>query len=48
MAAAAILFYEKLEILTVCLLYGANVRQRAKLHQNRLNCCGDMAIYVTI
>jgi len=44
MAAAAILFYEKLEILTICPLYGANLRQRAKFHQNRSNCCGDMAI----
>jgi len=39
MAAAAILFFEKLEILTICPLYGANLRQRAKIHQNRSNGC---------
>jgi len=44
MAAAAILFFEKLEILTICPLYGSNLRQRAKFHQNRSNGCGDMAI----
>ena len=34
MAAAAILFFfEKLEILTICPLYGANLRQHAKFHQ---------------
>jgi len=39
MAAAAILFFEKLEILTVCPLYGSNLRQLAKFHQNRSNGC---------
>jgi len=36
MAAAAILVFEKLEILTI---YGDNLRQRAKFHQNRSNGC---------
>jgi len=43
-AAAAILVFEKFEILTVCPLQGANLRHRAKFHQNRSNGCGDMAI----
>jgi len=36
MAAAAIMVFEKLEILTICPLYRANLRQNAKFHQNRL------------
>jgi len=44
MAAAAILVFEKLKILTKCSMYGANLRQDAKFHQNRLNGCRDMAI----
>jgi len=39
MAAAAILVFEKFEILTICPLYGANLRQSAKFHQNRSNGC---------
>jgi len=39
MAAAAILFFEKLEILTICPLWVDNLRQRAKFHQNRSNGC---------
>jgi len=34
----------KLEILTVCPLSGANLRHRAKFHQNRSNGFGDMGI----
>jgi len=45
MAAAAILNFQKFKILTVDLLYGANVRHRGKFHQNRSNGCRDMAIY---
>ena len=41
MAAAAILVFEKLEIL---MIYGDNLRQRAKFHQNRSNGCWDMAL----
>jgi len=45
MTTAAILFFlEKFEILTVCPLSGANLRHRAKFHQNRSNGFGDMAI----
>jgi len=44
MAAAAILVFQKFKILTVGPLYGANMRQRAKVHQNRWNGCRDMAI----
>jgi len=40
MAAAAILFFEKkMEILTICPLYGANLRKPAKFHQHRSNGC---------
>jgi len=39
MAAAAILVFEKMEILTISPLYGANLRQHAKFHQNRSNGC---------
>jgi len=44
MAAAAILDFQKFEILTDDPLQGANVRQYAKFHQNRSNVCRDMAI----
>jgi len=44
MAAAAMLVFEKFEILTVCRLQRANLRHRAKFYQNRPNGCGDMAI----
>jgi len=44
MAAAAILNFQKFEILMVFPLYGANIRHHAKLHQNRSNSCKDMAI----
>ena len=44
MAAAAILNFQKFKILTVDPLYGANVRHRAKFHQNRSNGCRYMAI----
>ena len=36
----------KFKILTVDPLYGANVRHRAKFHQNRSNGCRDIAIFV--
>jgi len=39
MAAAAILNFQKFEILMVFPLYGANTRHRAKFHQNRSNGC---------
>ena len=35
MTAAAILNFQKIEILTVYPLYGANKRHRAKFHQDR-------------
>jgi len=44
MAAAAILNFQKFKILTVDPLYGANMRHRAKFHQNRSNGCRDIAI----
>jgi len=44
MAAAAMLVFEKFEILTVCRLQRANLRHRTKFYQNRPNGCGDMAI----
>ena len=44
MAVAAILDFQKFEILTVGPLKGANMRQRAKFHQNRSNGCRHMAI----
>ena len=43
-AAAAILVFEKFEILTVYPLYGANLLHRAKFQRNRSNDCGDIAI----
>ena len=39
-----LVFFEKLEILTICPLYGANLRLCARFHQNLSNGCGDMAI----
>jgi len=44
MAAVAIFDFQKFEILTTCLLPGANVRYLAKFYQNRSNGCVDMAI----
>jgi len=44
MADAAILNFQKLEILTAFPLSGANTRHRAKFHQNLSNGCGHMAI----
>jgi len=44
MTAAAIWYFGKFEILTVWPLWGANMRHRAKFHQNRSNGCRDMAI----
>ena len=44
MAAAAILNFQKFEILIVFPLQGANERHCAKFHQNRPNDCKDMAI----
>jgi len=44
MAAAAILDFQKFEILMVGALKGANMRHRAKFHQNRSNGCRDTAI----
>jgi len=44
MTAAAILDFQKIEVLTVCKLEGANGRQRVKFHQNRSNGCGDIAM----
>jgi len=35
---------QKFDILTVYLMYGANVRHLAKFHQNRSNGCGYMSI----
>jgi len=40
MAAAAIMTFENFKILTVCSLYGANLRQFTKFHQNR-SAAGD-------
>jgi len=42
MAAAAILDFKKYEILTV--FEAANMRHRAKFHQNLSNGCVDMAL----
>jgi len=44
-AAAAILVFEKFEILTVCLLYGANLLHCAKFHEDRSIRCFDIAIF---
>jgi len=41
MSAAAILDFQKFEILAVDPLKGASVRQRAKFHQNLSNGCRD-------
>jgi len=43
-AAAAILYFQKFEILMVSPLYRVNRRHRAKFHQNRSNGCTNMAI----
>jgi len=42
MAAATILDFRKVEILTDKPLSGANMHQRAKFHQNRSNGCRDI------
>jgi len=44
MAAAAILDFQKFEILTIDPLYEANMRHHAKFHQNRSNGCRDIAL----
>jgi len=44
MAAAAILNFQKFEILTACPLYMADTRYHAKFHQTWSNGCRDMAI----
>ena len=44
MAAAAIMDFQKFEILTVGPLQGGSMRHRAKFHQNRSNGCRDMAV----
>jgi len=44
MAAAAILDFQKFEILTVSPLLGGSEHHRAKFHKNRSNGCRDMAI----
>jgi len=44
MAAAAIFDFQKFEIFTDVPLYGANVRQHAKFHQNLSNGLRDMVI----
>jgi len=43
MAAAAMLNFQKFEILTTFPMYGANMRHHAKFHKNRSNGCIDMA-----
>jgi len=40
--AAAILDFQKFEILTVSPLYGANMHHRVKFHQNRSNSCREV------
>ena len=42
--AAEVLDFQKFEILTVCLVYGANMHHRAKCYQKQSNGCEDMAI----
>ena len=42
--AADVLDFQKLEILTVCPLYGANMHHRAECYQKQSNDCEDMAI----
>jgi len=44
MSAAAILNFQKLQILTADPLYGGNMRHCTKCHHNRSNGCRDMAI----
>jgi len=44
MASAAILYFQKFQILSVDPLPNANVRHRAKSHQNLSNGRKDMAI----
>jgi len=42
MVATAILDFQKFEILTVFPVQGANLRHRAKCHQNGLDSSGEM------
>jgi len=44
MVAAAVMDFQKLTILTLVPLKGADMRHRAKCHQNRSNGCTDTAI----
>jgi len=45
MAAAAIVDFQKFQILTIDSLLGADMRHLAKFHRNRWNGRRDMAIY---
>jgi len=45
MAAATILDFQKVELLTDYSLSGDNVRKHAEFYQNRSNGCRDMAIF---
>jgi len=44
-AAAAILDFQKLKILTVDLVPGANMRHHAKYHQDRSQIYGDLTVF---
>jgi len=44
MAVAAILNFQRFQILTIDLLYGASVHRCAKFGQNQSNGCGDIMI----
>jgi len=44
MAAAVIMDFQKVEILTVCPPQGSNMRHRAKFDQNWPNSYGELAI----
>jgi len=44
-AAAAILDFQKLKILTVDLVPGANMRHHAKFHQDRSQIYGDLTVF---
>ena len=46
MASAAILFFEKFEILTICPPKGANLRHRSKFREDRSNRWGDITMFV--
>ena len=47
MATAAILDFQKFEILTVSALKGVNVRHLAKFHQNQSSGCGDILLKIS-